>query len=142
MLRWEKGSLSIEATMITALFLVLMMLFFGVVYGYHVQRMGFEQATLFVLEENDRYLSEGDFSEKLHSSLMEVKKKYAFKVFGFLKESFPYEENGFAHPLEEIVFITDYGNMYHLPSCPTVKKSLRPVIKKSVPHLLPCSICR
>ena len=141
MLKREKGSLSIEAGVIVALFLVLLTLFYGFIYGYHLQRLSFEQATLYVLEENDEFIGSDAFEKKLIKHV-QVKGDYTFLVFNKLKEQFPYRENGFAHPLEEIVFITDYGKMYHLPGCPTVKKSLRPVIKKDVPHLTPCSVCR
>ena len=113
MLKREKGSLSIEAGVIVALFLVLLTLFYGFIYGYHLQRLSFEQATLYVLEENDEFIGSDAFEKKLIRHV-QVKGDYTFLVFNKLKEQFPYRENGFAHPLEEIVFITDYGKMYHL----------------------------
>lgn len=137
----QKGSLSLEAGIVVAVFLVLLMLFFGMIYGYRAQKVAFEVATLFVLEKNTESISEKDFQEKLNSSLISVEKGYVFKAMNRLEEEFIYKENGFSHPLEEVVFITDYGKMYHLPGCPTVKKSLRPVMKKDVPHLSACSVC-
>ncbi|NLY36931.1 MAG: hypothetical protein GX046_06830 [Tissierellia bacterium] len=137
----QRGSLSLEAGLVMAIFLVLLMLFYGVVYGYRSQKIAFEVATLFVLEKNTEVLTEKDFDRKLNSPLIKVEKGYVFKAMNRLEEEFSYNVNGFSYPLEEVVFITDYGKMYHLPGCPTVKKSLRPVIKKDVPHLTPCSLC-
>lgn len=137
----QKGSLSLEAGIVVGVFLVMLMLFYGMIYGYRVQKVAFETATLFVLEKNTEVLSEKDFEEKLNSSLISVENGYIFKSINRLEEEFSYIENGFSYPLEEVVFVTDYGKMYHLPGCPTVKKSLRPVMKKDVPHLTPCSVC-
>lgn len=141
MLDREQGSLSIEATLVCTVFLLLLLFFFSLIYAYHGERISFEKATLYVLEANHEFLGEGDFEKKLASRLVEIKKGYTFCALKRVEEAFPYKENGFSAPLEEIVFITDYGKMYHLPSCPTVKKSLRPVIKKTVPELSPCSLC-
>ncbi|HZK09777.1 MAG TPA: hypothetical protein VFD08_01780 [Clostridia bacterium] len=138
---YQKGSLSLEAAFVISVFLVLLMLFYGMIYGYRAQKLAFEAATIFVLEKNTEVLLEKDFEEKLTSSLISVEKGYIFKTMKRFEEDFFYKENGFSHPLEEVVFITDYGKMYHLPGCPTVKKSLRPVMKKDVPHLSPCSVC-
>lgn len=137
----QKGSLSLEAGVVVAVFLTLLSLFFGIIYGYRVQKVAFEEATLFVLEKNTQVLGERDFEDKLRSPLLSVERGYIFKAMHRLEEVFSYDENGFSHPLEEIVFITDYGKMYHLPGCPTVKKSLRPVMKKDVPEMEACRVC-
>lgn len=137
----QRGSLSIEAGLVLAVFLLVITLFFSYIYGYKVERIAFEEATIFVLEENYEILTLEDFQEELGHDYLEIKEDLVFRAMNQVEEDFDYRKNGFASPLEEVVFITDFGSKYHLPGCRTVKKSLRPVMKKDVPHLEPCGVC-
>ena len=137
----QKGSLSLEGAIILSVFMLVLTVFYSFIYGYRLERKAFESATLYVLENNYEILSEANLRGLLVSEYLKVEEGPIFSAMGYIKEDFFYLRNGFSQPLDEVVFITDYGNMYHLPGCPTVKKSLRPVSKKEVPHLSPCKVC-
>ncbi len=137
----QRGSLSLEAAVVIAVFLLLMSLFYSYIYGYRVERLAFQEATIYLLENNHEFISEEDFEEQVGLEFLEVERGYTFRSMKLVEEPFPYEKNGFSFPLEEVVFITDTGRMYHLPGCPTVKKSLRPVMKKEFPDMKPCGVC-
>ncbi|NLY72214.1 MAG: hypothetical protein GX079_00795 [Tissierellia bacterium] len=137
----QRGSLSLEGAIAISVFMLLLTAFYSFTYGYRLEKKAFEVATLYVLENNYEVLSEANLRALLVSDYLKVEKGPVFRAMGHIEEEFFYLSNGFSQPLDEVVFITDYGKMYHLPGCPTVKKSLRPVSKKEVPHLSPCKVC-
>ena len=96
----EKGSFSLEAALVLSVFILVLALFFSLIQGYRLEARAFSQATIYLLEHNDEYLSAEDFSQHLSWDYLEVDKNFKFKAMKLVVEDFSYENNGFSQPLE------------------------------------------
>lgn len=134
----NRASLSIEATAVAGVFLVFILLVFSHLFGTVYFSKTFYEATAFIIGNNRNFVDEAVINEEIGTSFEE-----GFVLrFGPLEENYPFLENGFLHASEEVVYITDMGDYYHRPSCPTVRLSLRPVVKGEMEGILgPCRIC-
>lgn len=134
----NRGSLSIEGTASMAVFLVFAVLFFSYFYGYVLLTRTFHEAATFIVGNNREFVDVAVVNAAVNTSFEE---DFVLR-FGPLEEKFPFLENGFLHASEEVVYITDTGSYYHRPSCPTVRLSLRPIVKEEMEGILgPCRVC-
>ncbi len=134
----RRGSLSVEATAVMGVFLVFVLFVLSHLFGTVYFSRSFHEATAYIIGNNRSFVNEQVINEEIGTSFEE-----GFVLrFGPMEEVFPFLENGFLHASEEVVYITDTGNYYHKPTCPTVRLSLRPVVKGEMKGILgPCRVC-